>query len=203
MTRLLAILIAFAAVRAEADHATVRFGPSALQAGTVNLSLDGDRRWPAPTTVELRNVGGGSTFSAALSGNDAAELRRIIAPPGRYRLAIRAAHHASAERDVVIGPAAELSLGEILLRPLPVARGTVTYHGAPLANATVTTMNGAESSTGRDGSFEVELSKRHKHFGSRSDPSERKSSRSSEARPMSISRPSPCFVPPRWKCDRL
>lgn len=145
-------LMALAVISADVDSGVVRLGAATDASCTVRLSLDGGRLWPATTTIRLPGI-----EPATLSAQEAAALRRIIVPPGRHRLEIRAAHHHSATRDLIAPPGGELQLGEIRLRPLTVVRGTVRFRGKPVAGAAIGIAETTVGKTARDGSFEIEL----------------------------------------------
>jgi hypothetical protein len=149
-------LIALAAIRADGARSTVRFD-SAANAGTILVSLDSDRRWPVPVTIKLQKMEGGRSFTATLSAREAVALRKVVAPPGRYRLEVRAAHHRTALRDVTALAANDTQLGAIALIALPVARGRVMFEGKPLEGATIATAKRVVTRSDSDGRFEIEL----------------------------------------------
>jgi hypothetical protein len=153
-------LIALASVGTHGDRSTVRFSAPSSASSVIRLSLDADRRWPAPTTITLRNLDDNQVLAAVLSARGAAELRRIVVPTGHYRLEIRAAHHSLAVREVSASPNSGAALGEIALNALSMVRGSVTFRGKPLREASIATSQGVIGTTRADGTFEVELPER-------------------------------------------
>jgi hypothetical protein len=150
-------LIALAAISADGARSTVRFDSASSVACTILVSLNSDRRWPVPVTIKLQKLEGGRPFTATLAAREAVALRKLLAPPGRYRLEVRAAHHRTAIRDIVASAANDARLGEIALIALSVARGRVMVAGKPLKDATITTTQRVVTRSGSDGKFEIEL----------------------------------------------
>jgi hypothetical protein len=150
-------LIALAAISADGARSTVRFDSAPSAACTILVSLDSDRRWPVPVTIKLRKLEGGRSFMATLSAHEAVALRKLVAPPGRYRLEVHSAHHRTAIRDVLASPANDTPLGEIALIALPVASGRVMFEGKPLKGAAIATAQRVVTTSDSDGRFEIEL----------------------------------------------
>jgi hypothetical protein len=149
-------LIALMAISADGARSTVRFD-SASNSGTIVVSLHSDRRWPVPVTIKLQKLEGGRSFTATLSAREVVALRKVVAPPGRYHLEVRAAHHRAAIRDIVTSASSDTRLGEIALTALSVARGRVMFAGKPLKDATITTTQRVVTRSDSDGKFEIEL----------------------------------------------
>ncbi len=151
-------LIALAAISAEGNSSgVVRFGAVNDSSCTLRLSLDGSRLWPAPAAIRLVGLEGSEPFDAALTARETAALHRIIIPPGRYRLEIRALHHRGAAREIVAPPGGQVLLGEIQLTRLAVVRGAVRFRGKAVADAAIDVAGKTLGTTRRDGTFEIEL----------------------------------------------
>jgi hypothetical protein len=83
-------------------------------------------------------AGGGPRWRWTLDAESATRLRRIVVPSGTYFMELTAPRHRKLTRARIVASEGSVDLGELRLRPLPIARGTVVdAEGTAVAEALV------------------------------------------------------------------
>ena len=127
---------------------------------TLELSLEGEasRGWPADVGI-LVSPGARGGWRWTVDGEAATRLRRIVVPRGTYSIELRAGRHQKLTRARIDAHEATVTLGELRLRPLAVARGVVVdEEEKAVANAVILLPDGNPCATANEqGAFECEL----------------------------------------------
>lgn len=112
---------------------TLDINRDALGVATLALIGDSRRGWPGDVTLSIARDAK-EVWRVLIRKKDAANLRTLRLPAGRYALTATTPHHASVERtNVTITPNHETQLGTLQFRPaVEVTARFIDRHGAPI-----------------------------------------------------------------------